>query len=100
MTRSTSCTSQRFFDKVLEGDLEGQAVDTVVPPLASRYHERFADHAVSIAKKVQYHSYRRLGRRARAFPPGLTTATRFSRRWAQKQGMVALVGAPDLRTAP
>ena len=22
--------------------------------LASRYHERFADHAVSIAKKVQY----------------------------------------------
>ena len=27
---------------------------TVDATLASRYHERFADHAVSIAKKVQY----------------------------------------------
>ena len=27
---------------------------TVDVTLASRYHERFADHAVSIAKKVKY----------------------------------------------
>ena len=33
---------------------KGEAVDTVDATLASRYHERFADHAVSIAKKVQY----------------------------------------------
>ena len=33
---------------------KGGPVDTVDATLASRYHERFADHAVSIAKKVQY----------------------------------------------
>ena len=33
-------------------ELEGRGVDTVDATLASRYHERFADHAVSIAKKV------------------------------------------------
>lgn len=42
------------FDKVLGATWKGAAVDTVDSTLASRYHERFADHAVSIAKKVQY----------------------------------------------
>lgn len=42
------------FDKVLGETWKGLAVDTVDATLASRYHERFADHAVSIAKKVQY----------------------------------------------
>ena len=42
------------FDKVLSETWKGAAVDTVDSTLASRYHERFADHAVSIAKKVQY----------------------------------------------
>ena len=42
------------FDKVLGESWKGGAVDTVDATLASRYHERFADHAVSIAKKVQY----------------------------------------------
>lgn len=42
------------FDKVLSESWKGATVDTVDATLASRYHERFADHAVSIAKKVQY----------------------------------------------
>lgn len=42
------------FDKVLGETWKGAAVDSVDATLASRYHERFADHAVSIAKKVQY----------------------------------------------
>lgn len=42
------------FDKVLGETWKGEAVDTVDATLASRYHERFADHAVSISKKVQY----------------------------------------------
>ncbi len=42
------------FDKVLGETWKGAAVDTVDATLASRYHERFADHAVSIAKKVRY----------------------------------------------
>ncbi|MGE3192813.1 MAG: phosphate signaling complex protein PhoU [Microbacteriaceae bacterium] len=42
------------FDKVLGEKWKGEAADTVDATLASRYHERFADHAVSIAKKVQY----------------------------------------------
>ncbi|TQO20544.1 PhoU-like phosphate uptake regulator [Rhodoglobus vestalii] len=42
------------FDKVLGETWKGAAVNTVDATLASRYHERFADHAVSIAKKVQY----------------------------------------------
>ena len=42
------------FDKVLGETWKGGAEDTVDATLASRYHERFADHAVSIAKKVQY----------------------------------------------
>lgn len=42
------------FDKVLGETWGGTPVDTVDATLASRYHERFADHAVSIAKKVRY----------------------------------------------
>lgn len=42
------------FDMVLDPDWQGEASDTVDATLASRYHERFADHAVSIAKKVRY----------------------------------------------
>jgi phosphate transport system protein len=42
------------FDKVLGETWAGTPVDTVDATLASRYHERFADHAVSIAKKVKY----------------------------------------------
>lgn len=42
------------FDKVLGETWKGAAVDTVDATLASRYHERFADHAVSISKKVRY----------------------------------------------
>src|SRR5690606_33180954 len=42
------------FDKVLGERWKGDAEETVAATLASRYHERFADHAVSIAKKVQY----------------------------------------------
>ncbi|MBW4041383.1 MAG: phosphate signaling complex protein PhoU [Acidobacteria bacterium] len=42
------------FDKVLGETWKGGPVDIVDSTLASRYHERFADHAVSIAKKVQY----------------------------------------------
>jgi phosphate transport system protein len=42
------------FDAVLGATWQGEAVDTVDVTLASRYHERFADHAISIAKKVQY----------------------------------------------
>ncbi|WP_168626299.1 MULTISPECIES: phosphate signaling complex protein PhoU [unclassified Cryobacterium] len=42
------------FDKVLGETWKGGAEDTVDATLASRYHERFADHAVSIAKKVTY----------------------------------------------
>ncbi|MGO2660571.1 phosphate signaling complex protein PhoU [Mycetocola reblochoni] len=42
------------FDKVLGETWKGEPAATVDATLASRYHERFADHAVSIAKKVQY----------------------------------------------
>lgn len=42
------------FDKVLSETWSGSSMDTVDATLASRYHERFADHAVSIAKKVTY----------------------------------------------
>ncbi|MFU8946153.1 phosphate signaling complex protein PhoU [Mycetocola zhadangensis] len=42
------------FDKVLGETWKGKPLATVDATLASRYHERFADHAVSIAKKVQY----------------------------------------------
>lgn len=44
----------QVFDNVLGETWKGGPADTVDATLASRYHERFADHAVSIAKKVQY----------------------------------------------
>ncbi|RUQ99012.1 phosphate signaling complex protein PhoU [Labedella endophytica] len=44
----------RVFDKVLGETWKGETAATVDATLASRYHERFADHAVSISKKVQY----------------------------------------------
>ncbi|RQP13064.1 MAG: phosphate transport system regulatory protein PhoU [Microbacteriaceae bacterium] len=44
----------KVFDKVLGEKWKGETAETVDATLASRYHERFADHAVSIAKKVQY----------------------------------------------
>ena len=42
------------FEKVLGDSWKGEATATVDATLASRYHERFADHAVSVAKKVMY----------------------------------------------
>lgn len=42
------------FDAVLGETWKGEVVDTVDATLASRYHERFADHAVTIAKQIQY----------------------------------------------
>ncbi|WP_322411643.1 phosphate signaling complex protein PhoU [Microbacterium invictum] len=42
------------FEKVLSDSWEGEASATVDATLASRYHERFADHAVSIGKKMIY----------------------------------------------
>lgn len=44
----------QVFDTVLGEKWKGEATATVDATLASRYHERFADHAVSIAKKVHY----------------------------------------------
>jgi phosphate transport system protein len=44
----------KVFEKVLSDSWKGETANTVDATLASRYHERFADHAVSIAKKVQY----------------------------------------------
>jgi phosphate transport system protein len=43
-----------IFEKVLGETWKGEAAATVDATLASRYHERFADHAVSVAKKVAY----------------------------------------------
>ena len=42
------------FEKVLSDSWSGEPAQTVDATLASRYHERFVDHAVSVAKKVQY----------------------------------------------
>ncbi|MDL5351032.1 phosphate signaling complex protein PhoU [Microbacterium sp. zg-YB36] len=42
------------FEKVLSDNWQGEAAATVDATLASRYHERFADHAESVAKKVLY----------------------------------------------
>ena len=42
------------FEKVLGENWQGEAMATVDAPLASRYHERFGDHAESVAKKVVY----------------------------------------------
>lgn len=42
------------FDKVLSDTWGGTSMDTVDATLASRYYERFSDHAISIARKVAY----------------------------------------------
>ena len=42
------------FEKVLGDSWKGEAATTVDATLASRYHERFGDHAVSVAKRVVY----------------------------------------------
>lgn len=44
----------KVFEKVLSDSWKGEAMATVDATLASRYHERFADHAVAVAKKVVY----------------------------------------------
>lgn len=44
----------RVFEKVLSDNWKGEPTATVDATLASRYHERFADHAVAVAKKVVY----------------------------------------------
>ncbi len=42
------------FEKVLSDSWRGEAAATVDATLASRYHERFGDHAVEISKKISY----------------------------------------------
>lgn len=42
------------FDAVLDSGFEGDATAVVDATLASRYHERFGDHAVSITDQVLY----------------------------------------------
>jgi phosphate transport system protein len=42
------------FEMVLSPDWAGDAMHTVDVTLASRYHERFADHVVDISAKVAY----------------------------------------------
>jgi len=42
------------FDKVLSSNWKENAMFTVDVTLASRYHERFADHVVDISTKVSY----------------------------------------------
>ena len=42
------------FEMVLSPDWTGDAMHTVDVTLASRYHERFADHVVDISAKVAY----------------------------------------------
>lgn len=44
----------KVFEKVLSEKFKGEPEQIVDATLASRYHERFADHAVAIAKKVVY----------------------------------------------
>lgn len=45
---------QNVFDTLLSEEWQASPVDTMDVTLASRYHERFADHAVSISQKVTY----------------------------------------------
>lgn len=44
----------KVFEKVLADKLGDNTVSVVDATLASRYHERFGDHAVSIAKQMDY----------------------------------------------
>ena len=45
---------RHVFDVVLADDWKENAMFTVDVTLASRYHERFADHVVDISSKVSY----------------------------------------------
>jgi phosphate transport system protein len=45
---------RHVFDVVLSDDWKENAMFTVDVTLASRYHERFADHVVDISSKVSY----------------------------------------------
>jgi len=45
---------RKVFDVVLADDWKENAMFTVDVTLASRYHERFADHVVDISSKVSY----------------------------------------------
>lgn len=45
---------RQIFDEMLNSDTSYDHAQVIDATLASRYHERFADHAVSIAKKIQY----------------------------------------------
>ncbi|WP_022882543.1 phosphate signaling complex protein PhoU [Gryllotalpicola ginsengisoli] len=51
---SVDALHRSVFDNVLGAGWSGEAEQTVDVTLASRFFERFADHAASIAKKVQY----------------------------------------------
>ncbi|HLS92377.1 MAG TPA: phosphate signaling complex protein PhoU [Microbacterium sp.] len=42
------------YERVLGDSFSGEIPHAIDATLASRYHERFADHAVSVAKKVVY----------------------------------------------
>lgn len=44
----------KVFEKVLSDKLKAEAAEVVDSTLASRYHERFGDHAVNIAKQMQF----------------------------------------------
>ena len=44
----------KVFEKVLSDKLVGNPTGVVDATLASRYHERFGDHAVSVAKQMQF----------------------------------------------
>lgn len=44
----------KVFEKVLSSKLANNPTGVVDATLASRYHERFGDHAVKVAKQMQY----------------------------------------------
>lgn len=44
----------KVFEKVLSDKLSANPTGVVDATLASRYHERFGDHAVSVAKQMQF----------------------------------------------
>jgi phosphate transport system protein len=44
----------KVFEKVLSDKLTANPTGVVDATLASRYHERFGDHAVSVAKQMQF----------------------------------------------
>jgi len=45
---------EAVLERMLGEKWKGEPMDTVDATLASRYYERFADHAVKIAKRVEY----------------------------------------------